>query len=346
MGSDGFLGALAVTVSTLGVLAAWSEQGTEPLVTVVGGAGMVLLHTQSTALFLVTLELQSYASYMIVALGNVPRYRLAGLSAYFLVGVGATASIMLGWGCIFRAGELSFLSESPYESGGMRILVAGLMIKVGCFPFSLWLPTAYGSMEYPALTAIGVLPQLPVFIQISAIAAFDLPLAYGVATGSVFVGSLLSSAAISLRQLLALSGTAHVGYVFSGTPFTLYPVLLYSLVYAGIFVLFCTATVNCGGRTVSRVSQLRGSLGVYLLPACALIACLMSLGGVPPLLGFYSKACVLLGGIALSNSLVPPVLLLFAGAVGLVAYLRIGLVVAGYPQSNGYLLQPPMVSAP
>ena len=184
------------------------------------------------------------------------------------------------------------------------------------------------------------------FVQISGSTALDLPLVYGVATGSVLVGSLLSSAAVSLRQLLALSGTAHVGYVLSGLSFTLYPVLLYSLVYGGMFILFCTTTVNCGGLGTARVSQLRGSLNVFLLPALALIACLIGLGGVPPLLGFYSKACVLLGGITLSNSLPPALLLLFAGAVGLLSYLRISLVVIGYPQSNGYLLQPPLNPAP
>ena len=184
------------------------------------------------------------------------------------------------------------------------------------------------------------------FVQISGSTALDLPLVYGVATGSVLVGSLLSSAAVSLRQLLALSGTAHVGYVLSGLSFTLYPVLLYSLVYGGIFILFCTTTVNCGGLGTTRVSQLRGSLNVFLLPALALIACLIGLGGVPPLLGFYSKACVLLEGITLSNSLPSALLLLFAGAVGLLSYLRISLVVIGYPQSNGYLLQPPLNPAP
>lgn len=68
----------------------------EPLAVVIGGAGMILLQSQNTALFLVTLELQSYATYIVVALSSEPRYRLAGAGAYFLVGAGATASIMLG----------------------------------------------------------------------------------------------------------------------------------------------------------------------------------------------------------------------------------------------------------
>lgn len=182
-------------------------------------------------------------------------------------------------------------------------------------------------------------------MQLSETAGLDLSLTYGAATLSVLAGSLLSSATISLRRLLAFSGMAHAGYTLSGVSFVLYPILLYSLVYAGMIILFCTATVSCSGQATVRVAQLRGALGVLLLPALAVISCLISLGGVPPMLGFYTKASVLLEGISLSNSLMPPLLLLFAGAAGLVAYLRIGLVLTGYPQSNGYLLQPSKGSA-
>lgn len=124
-------------MSALAVLAAWSEQGIEALVVVMSGAGVMLLQAQGSALLLITLELQSYASYMIVALGSGGRYRSAGIGAYFLVGAAATAGIMLGWGCMFRTGELSFPPGPGYESGGMRTQMAGLIVKVGCFPFGL-----------------------------------------------------------------------------------------------------------------------------------------------------------------------------------------------------------------
>ena len=90
-----------------------------------------------------------------------------------------------------------------------------------------------------------------------------------------------------------------------------------------------------------QVSAIRGALSSFLLPGIALSVTLLSLGGVPPILGFFTKSYILLEGIGLNNALGTPFFLLLAGAVGLVSYLRISLAVTGYPQSNGYHLQPP-----
>lgn len=93
-----------------------------------------------------------------------------------------------------------------------------------------------------------------------------------------------------------------------------------------------------------RVSTVRGALSSFLLPGTALGVTLLSLGGVPPLVGFFTKSYILLGGIGLNSTLGVPFFLLLAGAAGLVSYLRVSLAVTGYPQSNGYLLQSPRFS--
>lgn len=156
----------------------------------------------------------------------------------------------------------------------------------------------------------------------------------------MYVGSLLAAAVTPLRQLLALSGTAHIGYLVSGVPFSLYPLLTYSLSYAIVLVLFCLRREKCAFNAPVQVSDLRGALNSFLLEGLALHAASLNLGGVPPLLGFYAKIFILLGGVALGNLQLQVFCLALGGAVGMVAYLRVGLTLAGYPQTSGYLLTP------
>lgn len=202
------------------------------------------------------------------------------------------------------------------------------------------MPLAYGGLTYPTLRTVGVLPQVALISQIGGLIPFSLAWVYGVARASVYVGSLLAAAATPLRQLLALSGTAHVGYLISGTPFSLYPILLYSLSYAVVVILFCVSRGRCTFGSPMHLSDLRGALNAFLLEGLALHAASLNLGGVPPLLGFYAKVFILGGGIALGNLPLQIFSLALRGAVGIVAYLRISLASAGYPQTNGYLLAP------
>jgi len=78
---------------------------------------------------------------------------------------------------------------------------------------------------------------------------------------------------------------------------------------------------------------------VYVLLATAVQLSALNLGGLPPLLGFFAKSYILLGGVGLTNSLLQPTLLVGLGALGLVAYLRLTLAAVGYPQTTSYLVQ-------
>lgn len=93
-----FVAWATVLVTALMVLDAWLEQGAGPMLIAVVGGGAFLSAAQNTLLFIVTLELQSYATYVCVALGAMPNQRSTGVSTYFLVGAAATTGLILGWG--------------------------------------------------------------------------------------------------------------------------------------------------------------------------------------------------------------------------------------------------------
>lgn len=59
-------------------------------------ASILLIAAQTPTLIIAAIELQSYAIYILIALGSAQNYRAVGTGIYFLVGAVATSAIVLG----------------------------------------------------------------------------------------------------------------------------------------------------------------------------------------------------------------------------------------------------------
>ena len=94
--------------------------------------------------------------------------------------------------------------------------------------------------------------------------------------------------------MLAYSSIAHVGYMLMGlaaaTPFGLSSVLFYLLVYAftniGAFAVIVVMSRYVEGEDLSQYAGLARRAPVL---SAILAICLLSLAGLPPLAGFFSK---------------------------------------------------------
>lgn len=146
--SDSLLGLLVLGSSAMVVLLTWLEDMPSPtMVAVLTASSALLLTAQTSSLALVSLELQSYAAYAVVALGSLGTYRQVSASTYLLVGAIATAAFVIGWALLFHVGELALARMPASGHMGQVCQVAAILAKVGCFPFGFWLPVAYGGME-------------------------------------------------------------------------------------------------------------------------------------------------------------------------------------------------------
>lgn len=90
----------------------------------------------------------------------------------------------------------------------------------------------------------------------------------------------------------------------------------------------------------TRTSDLRGSIEAFILQGFSIHVAALSLGGIPPLLGFFAKALLLIEGISFGHAFFQSYILLGLGVTGMLAYLRIGLSVIGHPQPASHTIQP------
>jgi len=264
--------------------------------------------------------LVSMISYVIVALPDDEDSRKAAARYIY---VGTVATIFLGaWiaanAVVSETAGLSAFSVSPPIPAGLSALAVILLLtafgfKTGIAPFHWWLPSVYGRADGRVIAIVASVAKLG-FIAFLARAFIDS--ARGVALRDAAlagdVALILSIAAVatmtygnvaamtpnSLRAVLAYSSIAQVGYILAGlaVAFYLYPVdpgasrlaiagiavqtLTYAIAKAPLFSLAPFIGDDVRGLRVLYKRRIASvSAGILLL----------SLLGVPPLLGFWGK---------------------------------------------------------
>ena len=274
------------------------------------GALLALTAESVYALYL-GVELQSYALYCYVALGSGMAGSRSGGVLYFLAGSLASVALLGGW-----VGTLA-----GAHSGALALSALGLLAKAGSFPLGVWAVGVYSRLSSETGRLAITLPKASLVGALCLLASLtDLsPVLAGVGLLSVAAGSLVGLAGEGLMAVLALSGMAHAGYALlalaaAGPQSALYYAAVYALSLAALLSL-----AAWGGRDAS----LRRLAGAGLLPAGVLVAyasLLLSLGGIPPLAGFYTKVAVL-SGLQATGSYALTVAAALWAATGIAFYL-------------------------
>lgn len=324
------------------------------------GLLLMLRGTELLTIF-VSLELFSICLYCLAAFHR--RLAIAGEAAikYFLMGAFVSAFVLYGIALVYGATGSTRLAEialalaatdgiPAFAALGLLFLVCGFAFKMTLVPFHAWSPDTYQGAPTPFVAFLSVAPKVA-----SALVVFRLLLAAVEAGGasvekwagvvaalsvlSMLVGNFLALVQRDIKRMLAYSGIAHMGYLMLALvvvdPGSLTPVIVYLLAYV---------LMNAGALTVVTLlyhrpgeQHLISSLGGWgyrfpLLGACLAI-CMLSLGGIPPTLGFFGKYVVFLD--AVGDGLVGlAVLGVLASLVGVFYYLRVVYVLYMKPEER------------
>lgn len=169
------------------------------------------------------------------------------------------------------------------------IILTSLLIKIGAAPLHYWFPGVISSLSWPLciiLTTWQKIAPLLILSLLSAPTTFILPL---LAILGAVVGGLGGINQIQIRPLLAYSSVGHIGWILASLWINQSRTILYLSLYITISVALITSLWSSSLfiRNVSNITQLPPLL---LLRTIIL---LLSLGGLPPFLGFFPKWVVL-----------------------------------------------------
>ena len=265
--------------------------------------------------FYFSLELMAICIYVLVAyLRKQSRGVEAGLK-YFLLGAFSSGILLYGISLLFAAsgGRTNFAelaqalplvakSNSLLVTAGVLMVLVGLAFKVAAVPFHMWSPDAYEGAPTPITAFMATAPKaaaLAAFLRVFNTAFPGLSHEWGSALGYVAAASMIlgNVAAIkqqSMKRLLAYSSIAHVGYmllgVLSGGDAGAQAVWLYMATYLVMnFGAFAIVIHLQGKGEGERIEDFRGLNQRHPFLAFAMMVFLLSLAGIPPLVGFFGK---------------------------------------------------------
>ncbi len=268
----------------------------------------------------VFLEISSLAAYALLASGSIRsamatfRYLIIGTVAatFYLLGVGYLYALTGSLNMADIAARIGDVSHSGAFPVAVTFIVIGLSIKAALFPLHGWLPDAYTYAPAPVIGFISA-----VMAKVSAYALFRVlyfvlrptePVSH-VLTGlswiaaiAILAGSLLAVAQRDIRRMLAYSSIGQMGYIFLGlaigTPTALRGALLHVLNHAIMKGCLFLAAGGMQWRTGSyRLEDLTGMSRRMPLTMAAIVLAAISMIGLPPTAGFFSKWYLIQGAI-------------------------------------------------
>ena len=273
------------------------------------------------------LELLTLSSYALVALRRDNASATEAAMKYFVLGAMASGFLLYGMSMVYGAtGSLDITAIfKAIASGqirhqvlvfGLVFVVAGLAFKLGAVPFHMWVPDVYQGAPTSITLMIGGAPKLAAFaIVMRLLVEGMLPLAMDwqqmllmLSVGSLLVGNLAAIAQTNVKRMLAFSTISQMGFVLLGlmsgviggdsVKYTtnayssaMFYVITYVLTTLGSFgVLLLLSQEGFESEEIADLAGLNQRSPLY---AGVMAVCLLSLAGLPPLVGFYAKLAVL-----------------------------------------------------
>ena len=289
------------------------------LLLLTGLAGVIL----SGDLFhlFVFLEIYAISTYGLVALGG-DRALFASFR-YLLIGTAGSGLYLIGVGFIyFSTGSLNMadvaellpaLADSPTIAGTLALIVTGLAVKMALFPFHVWLPDAH-SYAPPGVAALLAAVQVKAAAYALIRILFDVfgpayvadlnvttLLAYFGAAG-VVVGSVMAVRVKDIKRLLAYSTVAQLGFIGMGigmaSPLALigamFHVLNHAVMKSCLFLVAGGVLEQTGIKEIARYAGMWRRMP-WMMVGLGIAA--MSMIGIPPTAGFFSKWYLVRGSI-------------------------------------------------
>jgi NADH-quinone oxidoreductase subunit N len=278
-------------------------------------------------------------------------------AAIFLYGFallyGATGSTELS---VIREVLAEQVAQNDQISGlalaGLILTCVGLAFKVAAFPMHGYVADVYQGADSAVSAFLAYVPKTAGFIALALILAtvgwpldpsssiFDngdllFKVLWFMAVITMYLGNTLALVQWNVKRVLAYSSIAHSGYILAaiiagqgslagpaggGVSAAMFYLVAYGLMNGGAFAVL--ALLRRHGEEVETFEDLRGLARRQPLLAAAMAVCVLSLLGLPPLVGFWGKA-YLMGSVLSAGYTFLAIHLAINSAIGAYYYLKI-----------------------
>ena len=283
--------------------------------------GMSLMAASRDLIMLyVAMETTSISLYLLAGFLRADKRSAESGIKYFLFGAFTSTIMLYGFSLLF-----GFTGATGYEAvaAGMGklmgeqtrwlvmvslgLVLVGFGFKISAVPFHFWAPDVYEGAPTPVTAFISVASKAAGFAVLIRFLLVIFPLARSewvallsaLSVVTMTLGNVLAIPQRNIKRMLAYSSIAQAGYVLIGVvsvsnpkvePYgpasALFYLGAYMLTNIVAFAVVIAVTNALGTEDMQGLYGLsRRSLGLGV----AMIAAMLSLGGVPPMAGFFAK---------------------------------------------------------
>lgn len=270
----------------------------------------------------VFLEIASLAAYALIAVGE-DGAPMAAFN-YVIMGTIGACFYYLGIGYLYivtgslNMADLSQLLPNLYHNKavlvGFALFTVGIALKMGVFPLHAWLPDSYtyapsvtSAVIAPMFTKVMAYLMVRIFFtlfkphfSIELIPVTDI--LTWIAAAGILMGSIIAIAQTDLKRMLAYSSIANIGYIVLGIGLAnrmgltggLLHILNHAFMKGTLFLVAGGIMYKMGMRDIT---QFRGLHRRMPFTMAAFTIAALSMIGIPPMGGFFSKFYLILGAI-------------------------------------------------
>jgi NADH-quinone oxidoreductase subunit N len=326
--------------------------------------GMMVMISASHFLTLyIGLELLSLSLYALVALRRDSVVATEAAMKFFILGALASGFLLYGMSLVYGATGTLHVSQlaQVIQSGasskevlvvGLVFIVAGIGFKLSTVPFHMWAPDVYQGAPTAVTLFIGSAPKFAAFGFVMRLLIEGMGemvsdwqgMLVILAVMSMAVGNIAAIAQSNIKRMLAYSTISHMGFLLlgfisadsNGYSSALFYVISYVLMTLGTFAMIMLLCRE--GFEAENIDDFKGLSKRNPWYAFITLLFMLSLAGIPPMIGFYAKFAVLQAVVNAGFVWLAVVAVLFS-LIGAFYYLRIiKLMYFDEPETNEPIL--------
>lgn len=280
---------------------------------------LILVSAVNLITLFIGLELMSLSLYLMIAMSNEQKISKEAAIKYFVLGSFASAIFLYGVSFVFgsantvsivdlMANAATLVKTNKIFLFGISFITIGFCFKVSIAPFHAWTPDVYQGAPTPVTsfmaTAVKVV-SFAAFLRVMATQTLNgsqnlFDVLQWLAVITMTVGNVAALVQTNFKRTLAYSSIAHSGYILVGlitagisqnSSYSAASVLFYLLTYS-VMTMGSFAVLSMIEKSENHFLSNEDFAGFAknqpVLAFCLTIF-LLSLAGLPPLLGFFGK---------------------------------------------------------
>nr|AWV84316.1 NADH dehydrogenase subunit 2 [Chilecicada sp. PL492] len=243
-------------------------------------------------------------SFLPIMMDSVSVYSSESMIKYFIVQ-------SMGSGLLFA----SIIINGIFDILSNYTIMFSLLIKIGCPPFHMWFPSVMEGLSWLNCFLLSTIQKIAIMVLLSYL---NLNLIMLFVIISCLWGSIGGLSYSSLRKIIAYSSIYNLGWIIVGISILTYSWLLYFTIYSFTVFMLCYFFYLYNINYLNQFFLLYNSYYSWAI----MMVLFMSMGGMPPFLGFVPKMIMIYCLIIDSYYLVS-LFLLFSALLVLFFYLRV-----------------------